>query len=119
MTNNEKLFNMPFSKIYDLYVKKVERKNQDKAKINELLFWLYGYESDSIDQLVNSDITLEAFISQAPNKNESRHLIKGVICGVRIEEIKDPMYQEIRYLDKIIDELAKGRDINKIKRKKD
>lgn len=119
MTNNEKLFKMPFSKIYGLYVEKVKRKNQDPNKINELLNWLYGYDQKSIDKLVNTEITLEAFIRQAPKKNDDRHLIKGVICGVRIEDIEDPLYKEIRYLDKVIDELAKGRDINKIKRKKD
>lgn len=106
---------MPFAKVYPHYIAKAEKKGRTKAEVDEIILWLTGYNQKQFEAQLNKDI--ETFIAEAPCLNPSRDLIKGVICGVRIEEIKEPTMREIRYLDKLIDELAKGRPMEKILRK--
>lgn len=114
MNRNEKLYNMKFKDLYPLYITKVERKDKTENEVVDLIKWLTGYET--LEDVLNSDISVRDFFQKAPNLNENREKITGSICGVKIQEIEDPLMKEIRYLDKIIDELAKGKDINKIKR---
>ena len=114
MNRNEKLYNMKFKDLYPLYIAKVERKDKTESEVVDLIKWLTGYET--LEDVLNSDISVRDFFQKAPNLNENREKITGSICGVKIQEIEDPLMKEIRYLDKIIDELAKGKDINKIKR---
>lgn len=114
MNRNEKLYNMKFKDLYPLYITKVERKDKTENEVVDLIKWLTGYET--LEDVLNSDISVRYFFQKAPNLNENREKITGSICGVKIQEIEDPLMKEIRYLDKIIDELAKGKDINKIKR---
>ncbi len=110
-----RIYSMPFSKVYPHYIAKAEKKGRTKAEVDEIILWLTGYNQKQFEAQLNKDI--ETFIAEAPCLNPSRDLIKGVICGVRIEEIKEPTMREIRYLDKLIDELAKGRPMEKILRK--
>lgn len=114
MNRNEKLYNMKFKDLYPLYITKVERKDKTENEVVDLIKWLTGYET--LEDVLNSDISVRDFFQKAPNLNENREKITGSICGVKIQEIEDSLMKEIRYLDKIIDELAKGKDINKIKR---
>ena len=116
MTDNEKVYIMKFSKIYPLLLNKAVRKNRTKDEVDEMISWLTGYDREELKQLECSDVSYGDFFRNAPSLNENRKLIKGVICGVRIEDIKDPLMQEIRYLDKLIDELAKGKSMEKILR---
>lgn len=110
----EKIYNMSFEKIYALLLNKVERKNRTKEELNELIFWLMGYKN--VDELINNSITYGEFIEKA-QFNSSYKNIKGTICGVKIEEIKDPFMKKVRCLDKVIDELSKGKEIEKIIKK--
>lgn len=114
---NEKVFAMSFSKVYDLLTAKAERKGRSKAEVGEVTSWLTGYTMEQIDEFLNSEITYGDFFWQAPKKNPNREKITGVICGVRVEKIEDPLMREIRYLDKLVDELAKGKTMEKILRK--
>ena len=107
---------MRFGDVYPLYVQKVEKKDRTKKELNDVIEWLTGYNSDEILLIANDDFTFEEFFNNAPKLNPERKLIKGLICGIRVEEIKEPLMQEIRYLDKIVDELAKGKNIDSIKR---
>lgn len=107
---------MSFRNLYVLYQTKIERKNRTKEELNQVIFWLTGYTGEQLEELLQTDLTVTDFFEKAPNLNEKRILITGKICGVQIEEIKEPMMKEIRYLDKVVDELAKGRNINKIQR---
>ncbi|OJG47127.1 hypothetical protein RV04_GL000374 [Enterococcus hermanniensis] len=107
---------MRFALIYDLYLKKVERKNRSKAELNQIIEWLTGYDAVALQKQIDSDHSMEIFFTQAPALNENVTLIKGVICGYRVEEIEDPLLQKIRYLDKLVDELAKGKKMEKILR---
>ena len=100
---------MKFANVYPLYVQKVERKNHTKEEVDQIISWLTGYNQAELKQQIKQENDLETFFSQAPAINPNSVLIKGVVCGVRVEEIKDPLMQKIRYLDKLIDELAKGR----------
>lgn len=109
---------MTFASVYPLYVAKVERKNRTKAEVDEVIHWMTGYTQKGIETQIKKQSTFEAFFAKAPKLNPLRKLITGVICGVRIEEIKDPLMREIRYLDKLVDEIAKGRAMDKILRKK-
>ena len=113
----ERIYGMSFSKVYPLYVAKAEKKGRSKSEVNKIIRWLTGYGQKDIEAQIKNQIDLKAFFEEAPVLNSSRKLIKGVVCGVRVEEIKEPIMQEIRYLDKLIDELAKGKAMEKILRK--
>ncbi len=111
---NERIYNMLFSKVYPLLIAKAEKKNRTRAEVNELTSWLTGYTSDQIESYLSTDLTYGDFFRNAPALNPNRTLIKGTVCGVRVEAIEDPLMREIRYLDKLIDELAKGKKIETI-----
>lgn len=113
---NEKVYQMKFAKIYELLVNKAVRKDRTKEEVDEIIRWLTGYKQEELDQMSVSEIGYGEFFQNAPELNENRKKIKGVICGVRVEEIEDPLMQEIRYLDKLVDELAKGKRMEKILR---
>lgn len=112
---SQKFYGMKFSKVYPLYVQKAERKNRTKEEIDQIICWLTGYDQAGLQQL-DADNDFETFFAQAPAINPNCSLIKGVVCGVRVEEIEDPLIQKVRYLDKLIDELAKGKTMEKILR---
>ena len=113
----QRIYTMTFARVYPLYIKKVERKGRTKKEVDEIIRWLTGYTDKELSSTTKGLADFETFFSKAPKLNPSRHLITGVICGVRVEEIKDPIVQDARYLDKLIDELAKGRTMEKILRK--
>ena len=114
---NQKLFFMSFASIYPLYVAKAERKGRTSAEVDEIIFWLTAYDDVTLKQQIDKETTLEAFFKDAPQINPKASLIKGIICGHRVEEIEDETMRNIRYLDKLIDELAKGKAMDKIRRK--
>lgn len=116
--NKHRIYTMTFASVYPHYVAKVEKKWRTKAEVDTIIAWLTGYTDKQLASLVQSTTTFEEFFAQAPSLNRSRTLIKGVICGVRIEDIQDPLMKEIRYLDKLIDELAKGKTMEKILERK-
>ena len=116
MTTKHRIFTTPFASIYPLYVTKAERKSRTKAEVDTLICWLTGYTPIQLEDQLKKQTDFETFLSEAPRMNPFRTQIKGMICGVRIEDIEDPIMREIRYLDKLIDELAKGRPLNKIMR---
>lgn len=105
---------MPFGRVYPLYVKKAERKGRTKNEVDEIINWLTGYNNEDIDKIIEVQTDFETFFVNAPKLNPARKSITGIICGVRVEVIEDPLMQEIRYLDKVIDELAKGWKLEKI-----
>ncbi|WP_062532913.1 DUF2200 domain-containing protein [Jeotgalibaca dankookensis] len=111
-----KIYTMSFASVYPLYVKKAERKGRTKEEVDEIIRWLTGYSQEGLEIQLDKKVNFETFIQQAPLLNPVRFLIKGVICGVRVEEITEPIMREIRYLDKLIDELAKNKPLNKILR---
>ncbi|WMC93070.1 DUF2200 domain-containing protein [Kineothrix sp. MB12-C1] len=111
-----RIFKMPFSSIYPLYIQKAEKKGRTKKEVDEIIFWLTGYDEHSLQQQITKETDLETFFKQAPHINPNALLIKGVICGYRVEEIEDDLMRQIRYLDKLIDELAKGKAMQKILR---
>lgn len=113
----EKVFEMLFSKVYPMLIAKAERKGRTREEVEEITCWLTGYSKETINQLLNTDLSYGDFFRQAPNLNPNRKLIKGSICGVRVENIENPLMQEIRYLDKLVDELAKGKKMENILRK--
>lgn len=112
-----RIYTTSFASIYPLYVNKAEKKGRTKAEVDEIIRWLTGYSQNELDTQLEKQTDFETFIAKAPQLNPSRALIKGVIYGVRIEEINEPIMKEIRYLDKLIDELAKGKVMEKILRK--
>ena len=112
-----KIYKMNFSKVYTLYISKAEKKGRMKAEVDEIICWLTGYSRKELDTQLNRQIDLETFFEEAPKLNPSRDLIKGTVCGVRVEDVEEPLMQNIRYLDKLIDELAKGKTMDKILRK--
>ena len=114
--SDHKVFQMGFAKIYDALMNKAVRKGRSKAEVDEIICWQTGYSVSELGGLRESDVTYGDFFRQAPQPNPNRALIKGVVCGVRVEEIEDPLMREIRYLDKLIDELAKGKPMEKILR---
>lgn len=114
---NEKVFAMSFSKVYGLLAAKAERKGRSKEEVDEVTSWLTGYTMEQIEEFLNSEITYGDFFRQAPEMNPNRKKITGVVCGIRVENIEDPLMREIRYLDKLVDELAKGKAMEKILRK--
>jgi hypothetical protein len=107
---------MPFARVYPEYVAKAERKGRTKDEVDEIIFWLTGYDENSLQTQLENDTDIETFYADAPEMNPSRTLITGVICGIRVEDIEDPTMQDIRYLDKLIDELARGKSMEKILR---
>ncbi len=112
-----KIYSMSVSSVYPHYVKKVEKKGRTKEDVDEAITWLTGYDEKELEQILEAGTDFETFFNEAPNLNPNRRLIKGVICGVRVEDIEEPIMQEIRYLDKLIDELAKGKKKENIYRK--
>jgi len=112
--NNNRVFGMKFAGVYPLYVKKAERKNRTKEEVDQIICWLTGYNQTGLQKQIKQGNDFETFFAQAPAMNPNRSLIKGVVCGVRVEEIEDPLMQKIRYLDILIDKLAKGKAIEKI-----
>lgn len=113
---NEKVYQMSFSSVYAALVAKAERKGRTREEVDTIACWLTGYSREKLSELLDSDITYGDFFRQAPELNPLRKKIKGVVCGVRVEEIQEPLMQEIRYLDKLVDELAKGKAMEKILR---
>ena len=111
-----RVFQMKFAKVYPLYVQKAERKNRTKKEVDQIICWLTGYDQAGLKQQIERENDLETFFGQAPGIHPNSALIKGVVCGVRVEEIEDPLMQKIRYLDKLIDELANGKKMEKILR---
>ena len=107
---------MTFSSVYPLYLAKVEKKGRTKAELDQVIQWLTNFDSKHLQELIKEKVTFETFFQKA-SLNPNAHLITGVICGYRVEEIKDPLTQKVRYLDKLVDELAKGRKMEKILRK--
>lgn len=117
MTKKHRIYTMTFATVYPLYLAKVERKGRTKAEVDEVIRWLTGYSQKQLDSLIKKQTNFEVMFAEAPQLNPARSLITGVICGVRIEEIEDPLMRELRYMDKLVDELAKGRPMEKILRK--
>jgi hypothetical protein len=108
---------MPFANIYPLYIAKAEKKGRTKTEVDEIIRWLTGYRQEALEAQLEKQADLETFFAEAPQPNPARASIKGMICGVRVEDIEEPTMREIRYLDKLIDELAKGKAMEKILRK--
>lgn len=115
--NNEALFAMNFSKVFPLLIAKAERKGHFREEVYEITIWLTGYSQADLDRFLTSGLSYGDFFRNAPALNPKRHLIQGSICGVKVEAIQDPLLREIRYLDKLVDELAKGKPMDKILRK--
>lgn len=111
-----RIFATPFAKVYPLYVQKAERKNRTKKEVDQIICWLTGYDAQGLRQQIKQENDFKTFFAQAPGLNPNSSLIKGVVCGVRVEEVDDPLMRKIRYLDKLIDELAKGKAMEKILR---
>jgi len=111
-----RVYGMIFAKVYPLYVQKAERKDRTKEEVDRIICWLTGYDQAGLQKQIKQENDLETFFAQAPRFHPNSALIKGVVCGVRIEEIEDPLMKKIRYLDKLIDELAKGKAMEKILR---
>jgi len=116
MTPNQRIFAMSFAKVYPLYVAKAERKGRQKSEVDAVICWLTGYSQRQLEGQLKKQTDFETFFREAPGLNPSRTLIKGLICGIRVEDIQDPMMRDIRYLDKLVDELAKGKAMDKILR---
>tara|TARA_R110000868_G_scaffold110708_1_gene299582 strand:+ start:479 stop:829 length:351 start_codon:yes stop_codon:yes gene_type:complete len=114
---NTKVFKMAFASVYPHYVNKAERKGQTKANVDAIIYWLAGYDQQALQVILNDKTDFETFFAQAPQLNPNVSKITGVICGYRVEDIEDELMQKIRYLDKLIDELAKGKAMQKILRK--
>ncbi len=114
---NEKVFAMKFTKVFPLLITKAEKKGRTKEEVYEITTWLTGYSAEQLEQLLVDDCAYGDFFRNAPCLNENRRLIKGSICGTKVETIEDPLMQELRYLDKLVDELAKGKTMEKILRK--
>lgn len=112
----EQVYQMDFARVYPLLVNKVLRKGRTKEEADEVIRWLTGYSPDELNAITSASISYADFFHQAPHLNENRHSIKGTVCGVRVEDIEEPLMREIRYLDKLIDELAKGRPLAKVLR---
>ena len=114
--SQHRIYSMSFASVYPLYVAKADKKGRTKAEVDEIIFWLTGYGPDDLAGILDDKTDFETFFAQAPRLNPARAAIKGLICGIRVEEIEEPLMREIRYLDKLIDELAKGKAMEKIQR---
>jgi hypothetical protein len=117
-TPKPRIFAMSFASVYPLYLEKVERKGRAKGDVDEIIAWLTGYEGEALQRAIDARVDFETFFAQAPRMNPNAALITGVVCGVRVEEVADPLMQKIRYLDKLIDELARGKKMASILRGK-
>lgn len=115
--DNARVYKMSFASVYPHYIHKAERKGRTKAEVDEIIYWLTGYNEKTLQKQIDNKTDLETFFARAPQMNPNASKITGVICGYRIEEIEDKLMQKIRYLDKLVDELAKGRAMEKILRK--
>ena len=111
-----RIYSMSFASVYPHYVAKAEKKGRTKAELDEIISWLTGYDADGLERVLNDKTDFETFFAEAPRMNPSRTQITGLICGVRVEEVGEPLMREIRYLDKLVDELAKGRKMEMILR---
>jgi hypothetical protein len=115
--DNTRVYKVSFATVYPLYIKKAERKGRTKAEVDAVIFWLTGYNEETLQQQIDKKSSFEAFFAEAPQLNPNASKITGVICGYRVEEIGDKLVQKVRYLDKLVDELAKGKAMEKILRK--
>lgn len=115
--NNARAFAMSFARVYPLYITKVEKKGRTKAEVDEIICWLTGYDDKGLQKVLDKKISFETFFAEAPQLNKNVSMITGLICGYRVEDIEDKLMQKIRYLDKLVDELAKGKTMEKILRK--
>jgi hypothetical protein len=116
MMANHRIYSMSFASVYPHYIKKAEKKGRSKEEVDEIIRWLTGYSQEQLEAQIEKQTDFATFFAEAPSMNPNRALIKGVICGVRVEEIEEPLMKEIRSLDKLIDELAKGKKMEKILR---
>lgn len=116
MSTQHRIFGASFASIYPLYVQKAGRKNRSKDEVDEVICWLTGYDHAGLDRAIDTRIDLQTFFAEAPGMNPNVSSITGVICGVRVEEIEDPLMQRIRYMDKLVDEVARGRKMSSILR---
>jgi len=116
-TLEHKIYSMAFSKVYPMYIQKAERKGRTKQEVDDIIFWLTGYTEKSLIKQLQKNVDFRTFFEESPSLHKNVNLIKGMICGYRVEDIKDPLMQKIRYLDKLVDELAKGKALEKILRK--
>lgn len=114
--SNSRIYRMKFSSVYPLYVQKAERKNRTQAEVDRIICWLTGYDQAGLRQQIERQCDFEAFFEEAPAMHPNGALIKGVVCGVRVEDIDDPLVQKVRWLDRLIDELARGKAMEKILR---
>ncbi len=114
---NTRIFKMSFASVYPHYIQKAEKKGRTIAELHDIIFWLTGYDEQALQQLIEDKTNFEAFFAEAPQMNPNVSKITGVICGYRVEDIEDELMQKIRYLDKLVDELAKGKTMEKILRK--
>ena len=116
MTKKPRIFGISFGSVYPLYLQKAAKKQRTRAEVDAVITWLTGYQPDELEQVIERAVDFETFFAQAPRMNPSAALITGVVCGVRVEDVEDPLMQQIRYLDKLVDELAKGKPLAKILR---
>jgi hypothetical protein len=116
MSTKHRIFTTSFASVYPLYVAKAEKKGRTRGEVDEVICWLTGYSQPELAEQLKKQTDFETFFNEAPKLNPSRALIKGVVCGIRVEDIEDPTMREIRYLDKLVDELAKGKAMEKILR---
>lgn len=114
---SHRIYTVSFASVYPLYIEKAEKKARTKEEVDEIIFWLTGYNKKELSALLKKGVDFETFFKEAPKMNPDRKLITGIVCGVKVQEIKEPLMREIRYLDKLIDELAKGKAMEKILRK--
>jgi len=111
-----RIFTMAFSKVYPMYIQKAEKKGRTKEEVDKIIYWLTGYDRQGLQEQIEREVDFETFFAEAPQINPNANKITGVVCGVRVEEIDDPLMQKIRWLDKLVDELAKGKKMEKILR---
>jgi hypothetical protein len=116
MSTKHRIFTTPVAAVYPFYIAKAEKKGRTKAEVDEIICWLTGYTAKQLEKQLKVETDFETFFAKAPKMNPARKLITGVICGIRVEDIEDPLMQELRYLDKLVDELAKGKAMEKILR---
>lgn len=114
--SNTRVFKMPFATVYPLYIQKAEKKGRTKAEVDTVIYWLTGYNEQTLQQQINNKVDFDTFFAQAPQINPNATKITGVVCGCRVEEVEDELMRKIRYLDKLVDELAKGKAMDKILR---
>jgi len=111
---NERVYKMKFSKVYPMYIQKVERKGRTKEEVDTVIKWLTGYDEQGLQSQIDKEVDIETFFAEAPQMNPNASKITGVVCGIRVEEIEDPLMQKVRWLDKLVDELAKGKAMEKV-----